>query len=238
MLVIFSFLMYDSFGEKFVKKRNGVAMKTKAFTLIELLIVVAIIGILAAIAVPNFMNAQIRAKVARCQSDMKSLSTAIEQMRLDKGFFPVDHWDDDTELGCERLRVDLGGVGAGPDCEARSTFAVLACLTSPVSYMSSLPRDPFYEQIGSLGNCYRYGDYETTYPAPNHNFNALKPGAAEKLGMRPLGKNEYVMVGAGPDKEFGIGSGASDPTRGIPYNPSNGLVSTGDILFRSGGGAQ
>ena len=48
-------------------------MKTKAFTLIELLIVVAIIGILAAIAVPNFMNAQIRAKAARSFADIRNL---------------------------------------------------------------------------------------------------------------------------------------------------------------------
>ncbi len=55
----------------------------KGFTLIELLIVVAIIGILAAIAVPNFLNAQVRAKIARCKSDLKALGTAEEMYYMD-----------------------------------------------------------------------------------------------------------------------------------------------------------
>lgn len=60
----------------------------QAFTLIELLIVVAIIGILAAIAVPNFLNAQTRAKLARTEADLKTLDTALETYRLDNSGFP------------------------------------------------------------------------------------------------------------------------------------------------------
>lgn len=67
-------------------------MRSKnAFTLIELLIVVAIIGILAAIAVPNFLNAQVRAKLARCESDMKSLETAIESYAIDGNAY-INSW--------------------------------------------------------------------------------------------------------------------------------------------------
>ncbi|MEO8376090.1 MAG: prepilin-type N-terminal cleavage/methylation domain-containing protein [Candidatus Sumerlaeota bacterium] len=53
------------------------------FTLIELLIVVAIIAILAAIAVPNFLEAQTRAKVSRVKADMRSVATAVESYRVD-----------------------------------------------------------------------------------------------------------------------------------------------------------
>jgi prepilin-type N-terminal cleavage/methylation domain-containing protein len=60
-----------------------------AFTLIELLIVVAIIAILAAIAVPNFLEAQTRAKVSRVQSDFRSLATAIEAYTVDYDQPPI-----------------------------------------------------------------------------------------------------------------------------------------------------
>lgn len=53
------------------------------FTLIELLIVVAIIAILAAIAVPNFLEAQSRAKISRAKSDMRALDTALRSYRND-----------------------------------------------------------------------------------------------------------------------------------------------------------
>lgn len=68
------------------------AMNQKqGFTLIELLIVVAIIGILAAIAVPNFLNAQVRAKIASVKANFNSLTTAMESYRLDNNAYPTRH---------------------------------------------------------------------------------------------------------------------------------------------------
>lgn len=98
-----------------MKKQNG-------FTLIELLIVVAIIGILAAIAVPNFLNAQTRAKVARCYSDMKALSTGFEMYQMDNNGYP---WGGGTIW---------------------ASYFIYPRLTTPISYMTTIPLDVFVKE--------------------------------------------------------------------------------------------
>jgi type II secretion system protein G len=63
--------------------------KQSGFTLIELLIVIAIIGILAAIAIPNLLNAVQRGKQKRTMSDMRALATAVEAYAVDNNSYPT-----------------------------------------------------------------------------------------------------------------------------------------------------
>ena len=60
----------------------------KGFTLIELLIVVAIIGIIAAIAIPNLLNAIDRGKQKRTMADLRSIGTAVESYAVDNNVYP------------------------------------------------------------------------------------------------------------------------------------------------------
>jgi general secretion pathway protein G len=62
--------------------------RSKGFTLIELLIVVAIIGIIAAIAIPNLLNAIDRGKQKRTMADLRSIGTAVEAYAVDTNFYP------------------------------------------------------------------------------------------------------------------------------------------------------
>ena len=62
--------------------------RDRGFTLIELLIVVAIIGIIAAIAIPNLLNAINRGRQKRTMADMRTIATSIEAYAVDNSFYP------------------------------------------------------------------------------------------------------------------------------------------------------
>ncbi|MEW6237296.1 MAG: prepilin-type N-terminal cleavage/methylation domain-containing protein [Candidatus Omnitrophota bacterium] len=172
----------------------------KGFTLIELLIVVAIIGILAAIAVPNFLNARTRALVARCYSDMRAISMAFDMYNLDNNAFPF-----------------FGGT-------KWNSNIIFPHLTTPVAYMSAIPLDPFVVKDDPQ----RPADHGHYYPTWNV-YEVVKAGwswggppvvNAVKSGARML------SVSSGPDKKEDI---ASQATGLFAYKASNGLISGGDI---------
>ncbi|RJP21093.1 MAG: prepilin-type N-terminal cleavage/methylation domain-containing protein [Candidatus Omnitrophota bacterium] len=205
-----------------------VKSKTKAFTLIELLIVVAIIGILAAIAVPNFLNAQTRAKIARCKSDLKALSTAQEMYQLDNN---------------------------------RYTYPFrLHPLTSPINYIAGVPSDVFspYHQaasanseVGAQFTWYRYV-YGTTDANWGGSRDLRTAHCADYYAYFPpfAMRSQAVSLANASDcptvwliKSFGPNTGQGGLTGGgngddftLRYDPSNGLVSIGDIAVFGPGG--
>ena len=61
----------------------------RAFTLIELMIVIAIIAILAAILIPNYLHARAESQTVACEDYEKEIATALEEYAVDNGSYPA-----------------------------------------------------------------------------------------------------------------------------------------------------
>jgi prepilin-type N-terminal cleavage/methylation domain-containing protein len=208
--------------------------KAFGFTLIELLIVVAIIAILAAIAVPNFLEAQTRAKISRCKADVRSMATAQEAYRVDTNHYAPDplYYNSGANPGGTRW------PGGGYMSQAQvDMYQVLQVLTTPVAYITSLPDNVFGNNT--------WGGYFLGKP-PEKWY--VYWGAEWKQNMMEYQPATFKNVGpvwsistTGPDRQDNLGSYIifGEPVLnaqtffglfGCLYDPTNGTVSPGDIV--------
>ena len=188
----------------------------QAFTLIELLIVIAIIAILALIAVPNFLEAQVRAKVSRVHADMRSIATAVEAYSVDWGRPPLGKnavWVDTCVGGTDYRSVFVNG--------RQANWACMAFMTTPVAYISSIQRDPFVEK-GAVNMDYREIYQYQTWLCPD----VPKGPECYALGYT------WLLNSPGPSRD---GSGSAHQIlrrtqQTVVYDSSNGTISYGFII--------
>lgn len=215
------------------------------FTLIELLIVIAIILILIAIALPNFLEAQARAKLTRARADMRSLGTAIESFRTERGALLIDFWDDQTFQAHTLWLEKLVRIGRDPIFEYERFEESFYPLTSPVAHIAEVPIDLWADASRDVGLggeeqgfSYLYFDNDSMFPnSSDHGIEVFEIGSSENFfaGIKPLAEDEFGLLSVGPDRTLGRANLPGLRLRGLPYAPTNGTNSVGELVFRSGG---
>jgi prepilin-type N-terminal cleavage/methylation domain-containing protein len=169
------------------------------FTLIELLIVVAIIAILAAIAIPNYLAAQVRSKVAYVQSSFATLAVATENYHIDNNAYP-------PPLTLLYLTTPVAYMTAVPEDK-------FATKDDRCDIQRANPGRYYFEfvtKIESGNNHSVWADY--------YSYNS--PFYPDRSGGYIWAPVEWEYKSWGPN-------GLDEDS--ICYDPTNGIISKGDI---------
>jgi len=194
-------------------------MRIKGFTLIELLIVVAIIAILAAIAIPNFLEAQVRSKVSRAKADMRTIATALESYYTDSNHYP-NHSENGwpyyltRQLTTPTRYLTSSGLYDPFKISGHATLAYIGSdYLKRFRYFNSEAGLNDWPDIGPLYVGRRVGVVDINAPQPPDNTSLL-----DRYGL-------WKLICAGPDKIENTGVLAAT----VIYDPTNGTYSRGDI---------
>ena len=122
---------------------------SRGFTLIELLIVVAIIGILAALLTTNFVAIRERARDAQRKSDLRQMQSALELYRSDNGSYPSTN-------GAYQLPNDV--ISGDGNCPDAGSF-----VANSTTYMQKIPCDPLNDTTYFNNGNYYYSSSGSTY---------------------------------------------------------------------------
>jgi type IV pilus assembly protein PilA len=161
-------------------------MRQRGFTLIELMIVVAIIGILAAIAIPNFIKFQARSKQGEAKANLKSLFTAERSLLQER----------------DRYSADLGDVGFAPERGNRYAYQLGDAWLSRATVTADAPAG----KTAITVDTFKFGTAVSTNPTP-----ALKKATAYAAGGGEDPPATYGVAGTCPACNFqGAASGMID----------------------------
>ena len=195
--------------------------KYNGFSLRELFVVVVVVSILAVIAVPAYIQAQVRAKIVTVRQDNQALHNALLMYAADHSTYPVGTYEAPqtaTPGSRSRTAVALAAYSSQyPDllvAEQRNTGYRLMVLTTPHPYLNQLPNDPFQIDLPTYERKYMY-----------YRPKLLRHGWMAAENNDRIWPTRFETVGSGPDRVL------DSNVDGPDYDPTNGVFSAGDMHF-------